>query len=401
MAQDGRKILKLTGAFLAIIGVVTLVIGIVAYSNAGKTSETLTEMQKLTASSSKSTTATSTASTIAPIKEWISSAKTYALIMIAVSALHIVFGLIGFIMADKSENAMLLVGFGGILLVLGAVIVLYGMLKNKSDYDAAQSFMDLILPSLSSMTGKDFTFKLISLNPVKHVISYSSVLLGGMYLYGAMMSRGITPGSKPSTGRNVIPGTGPVDPDAFFEQFNKPPVPPKAPAPAGQPRPQGAPPQGQPRPQGAPPQGQPRPQGAPPAGQPRPQGAPMPQGQPGPQGAPPQGQPRPHGAPPQGQPRPQGAPPQGQPRPQGTAPAGQPRPQGAAPVGQPRPQGTSPVGQPRPQVRPAPNLRPAPGVKPPKPADDEGPSSSGSMDEVILPSAEDLERILGGMSGQK
>ncbi len=400
MAQDGRKILKLTGAFLAIIGVVTLVIGIVAYSNAGKTSETLTEMQKLTASSSKSTTATSTASTIAPIKEWISSAKTYALIMIAVSALHIVFGLIGFIMADKSENAMLLVGFGGILLVLGAVIVLYGMLKNKSDYDAAQSFMDLILPSLSSMTGKDFTFKLISLNPVKHVISYSSVLLGGMYLYGAMMSRGITPGSKPSTGRNVIPGTGPVDPDAFFEQFNKPPVPPKAPAPQGQPRPQGAPPQGQPRPQGAAPQGQPRPQGAPPQGQPRPQGAP-PAGQPRPQGAPPQGQPRPQGAPPAGQPRPQGAPPQGQPRPQGAPPAGQPRPQGAPPQGQPRPQGTAPVGQPRPQVRPAPNLRPAPGVKPPKPADDEGPSSSGSMDEVILPSAEDLERILSGMSGQK
>ena len=411
MAQDGRKILKLTGAFLAIIGIVTLVIGIVAYSNAGKTSETLTEMQKLTASSSKSTTATSTASTIAPIKEWISSAKTYALIMIAVSALHIVFGLIGFIMADKSENAMLLVGFGGILLVLGAVIVLYGMLKNKSDYDAAQSFMDLILPSLSSMTGKDFTFKLISLNPVKHVISYSSVLLGGMYLYGAMMSRGITPGSKPSTGRNVIPGTGPVDPDAFFEQFNKPPVPPKAPAPQGQPRPQGAPPQGQPRPQGAPPQGQPRPQGAPPQGQPRPQGAPPagqprpqgapPQGQPRPQGAPPAGQPRPQGAPPAGQPRPQGAAPVGQPRPQGTAPVGQPRPQGTAPVGQPRPQGTAPVGQPRPQVRPAPNLRPAPGVKPPKPADDEGPTSSGSMDEVILPSAEDLERILGGMSGQK
>ena len=422
MAQDGRKILKLTGAFLAIIGVVTLVIGIVAYSNAGKTSETLTEMQKLTASSSKSTTATSTASTIAPIKEWISSAKTYALIMIAVSALHIVFGLIGFIMADKSENAMLLVGFGGILLVLGAVIVLYGMLKNKSDYDAAQSFMDLILPSLSSMTGKDFTFKLISLNPVKHVISYSSVLLGGMYLYGAMMSRGITPGSKPSTGRNVIPGTGPVDPDAFFEQFNKPPVPPKAPAPQGQPRPQGAPPQGQPRPQGAAPQGQPRPQGAPPQGQPRPQGAPPqgqprpqgappqgqprpqgapPAGQPRPQGAPPQGQPRPQGAPPAGQPRPQGAPPQGQPRPQGAPPAGQPRPQGAPPQGQPRPQGTAPVGQPRPQVRPAPNLRPAPGVKPPKPADDEGPSSSGSMDEVILPSAEDLERILSGMSGQK
>ncbi len=400
MAQDGRKILKLTGAFLAIIGVVTLVIGIVAYSNAGKTSETLTEMQKLTASSSKSTTATSTASTIAPIKEWISSAKTYALIMIAVSALHIVFGLIGFIMADKSENAMLLVGFGGILLVLGAVIVLYGMLKNKSDYDAAQSFMDLILPSLSSMTGKDFTFKLISLNPVKHVISYSSVLLGGMYLYGAMMSRGITPGSKPSTGRNVIPGTGPVDPDAFFEQFNKPPVPPKAPAPQGQPRPQGAAPQGQPRPQGAPPQGQPRPQGAPPQGQPRPQGAP-PQGQPRPQGAPPAGQPRPQGAAPAGQPRPQGAAPQGQPRPQGAAPAGQPRPQGTAPAGQPRPQGTAPVGQPRPQVRPAPNLRPAPGVKPPKPADDEGPSSSGSMDEVILPSAEDLERILSGMSGQK
>jgi hypothetical protein len=43
---------------------------------------------------------------------------------------------------------------------------------------------------------------------------------------------------------------------------------------------------------------------------------------------------------------------------------------------------------------------PAPGVKPAVP-DDEGPMSSGTMDEVVLPSAEDLERILGGMSGQK
>ena len=103
MAQDGRKILKLTGAFLALIGIVTLVIGIVAYSNAGKTSDTLTELQKMTASSSKSTTATSTSSTIAPIKEWISSAKTYALIMIALLFVNRIYPVINYI-TDKIKS---------------------------------------------------------------------------------------------------------------------------------------------------------------------------------------------------------------------------------------------------------------------------------------------------------
>ena len=314
MAQDGRKILKLTGAFLAIIGVVTLIIGIIAFSNAGKANDTISKAQALQSYESSSSSS-ATSSYVKILRDYAGKSKTYSMIMMGVSAMHIIFGIIGFLMAEKSENAMLCVGFGALMLLGAAGVIIYPLVVRDAGYDILQMIMELVKD--------DSSFKLLSLAPQKHLITYSGVLLGGMYLYGAMMSRGITPGSKPSTGRNVIPGTGPVDPDAFFEQFNKPPVPPKAPAPQGQPRPQGAPPQGQPRPQGAP------------------------------------------------------------------------------PAGQPRPQGTAPVGQPRPQVRPAPNLRPAPGVKPPKPADDEGPTSSGSMDEVILPSAEDLERILGGMSGQK
>ena len=70
--------------------------------------------------------------------------------------------------------------------------------------------------------------------------------------------------------------------------------------------------------------------------------------------------------------------------------------------------------QPKPQpqqFRPTPNtaqaapLRPAPGVKPApahtpaqQPLDS---GSSGAMDEVALPSADELEKLLGGMSGQK
>ena len=344
MGQDGKRILKLTGIFLLLCGIVTLIIGIMAYSNANKTSDTLNEIQKLANSQQRAgsgLTVSSRDAAYAPMREWVGRAKTYAMIMVAVSALHIIFGIIGFLMAEKTESAMLLVGFGGIMLVGALAVIIYPFAMYKKEYDAAQALMDMVLGLIPKSSGYDFTFDLISLWPFKHVITYSSVLLGGMYMWGAMINKGMVSPSVVSSSKTL--GSTPVDPDAFFEQFNKPPVPPKAPAPQGQPRPQGAPmPQGQPRPQGAPmPQGQPRPQGAPmPQGQPRPQGAPMPQGQPRPQGAPmPQGQPRPQGAPmPQGQPRPQGAPmPQGQPRPQGAPmPQGQPRPQGAPmPQGQP------------------------------------------------------------------
>ncbi|MBQ4247253.1 MAG: hypothetical protein II703_01520, partial [Ruminococcus sp.] len=114
-----------------------------------------------------------------------------------------------------------------------------------------------------------------------------------------------------------------------------------------------------------------------------------------PMGAPPQGMPqqqRPMGAPPQGMPqqqRPMGAPPQGMPQ--------QQRPMGA-------PQGTPQQFRPSPNAAAAQNLRPAPGVRPPAPQPPQppqDPAATGTMDEVALPSAEDLERLLGGMNGQK
>ncbi len=460
--NDGNKILKLTGIFLTLVGIATLIIGIIAFSNAGKTNDSIRKVQALQ-SSSTTTSYSAASSSMQPLKDWAGKAKTYSIIMMAVSAMHIIFGIIGFLMAEKSENAMLCVGFGALMLLGAAGAIIYPLVVNDKAYDLAQAFMDAFSSLYKDRLGSDFTFKLISLAPQKHLITYSGVMLGGMYMWGAMMSRGMVSSAKPS--RQPISTAAPGD--DFFAQFNKPPVPQQRPMgapqqnaaqpmsqgqprpqgmpPQGQPRPQGMPPQGQPRPQGMPPQGQPRPQGMPPQGQPRPQGMPPqgqprpqgmpPQGQPRPQGMPPQGQPRPQGMPPQGQPRPQGMPPQGQPRPQGMPPQGQPRPQGMPPQGQPRPQGMPPQGQPRPQAapqgqsmgemdeiqippqpkpqpqqfRPTPNtaqaapLRPAPGVKPaPAPAQqplDNG--SSGAMDEVALPSADELEKLLGGMSGQK
>ena len=446
--NDGNKILKLTGIFLTLVGIATLIIGIIAFSNAGKTNDSIRKVQTLQ-SSSTTTSYSAASSSMQPLKDWAGKAKTYSIIMMAVSAMHIIFGIIGFLMAEKSENAMLCVGFGALMLLGAAGAIIYPLVVNDKAYDLAQAFMDAFSSLYKDRLGSDFTFKLISLAPQKHLITYSSVMLGGMYMWGALMSRGMVSSAKPS--RQPISTAAPGD--DFFAQFNKPPVPQQRPMgapqnaaqpmPQGQPRPQGMPPQGQPRPQGMPPQGQPRPQGMPPQGQPRPQGMP-PQGQPRPQGMPPQGQPRPQGMPPQGQPRPQGMPPQGQSRPQGMPPQGQPRPQGMPPQGQPRPQGMppqgqrmpqgmSPRGQPRPQAapqgqsmgemdeiqippqpkpqpqqfRPTPNtaqaapLRPAPGVKPSPAQQPLDTGSSGAMDEVALPSADELEKLLGGMSGQK
>ena len=102
---------------------------------------------------------------------------------------------------------------------------------------------------------------------------------------------------------------------------------------------------------------------------------------------------RPMGAPPQGMPqqqRPMGAPPQGMPQ--------QQRPMGAPPQGMPQ------QFRPSPNAAAAQNLRPAPGVRPPAPQPPQppqDPAATGTMDEVALPSAEDLERLLGGMNGQK
>ena len=94
--------------------------------------------------------------------------------------------------------------------------------------------------------------------------------------------------------------------------------------------------------------------------------------------------------------RPMGAPQQGMPQ--------QQRPMGAPPQGMPQqgaPQQAPQQAQyrPTPHTSPTPNLRPAPGVKPPAPPPES--DSSGTMDEVALPSADELEKLLGGMSGQK
>ena len=364
--NDGNKILKLTGIFLTLVGIATLIIGIIAFSNAGKTNDSIRKVQALQ-SSSTTTSYSAASSSMQPLKDWAGKAKTYSIIMMAVSAMHIIFGIIGFLMAEKSENAMLCVGFGALMLLGAAGVIIYPLVVKDAGYDIVQMLTELFKD--------DSSFKLLSLAPQKHLITYSSVMLGGMYMWGALMSRGMVSSAKPS--RQPISTAAPGD--DFFAQFNKPPVP-------QQQRPMGAP------------------QNA---------AQPMPQGQPRPQGMPPQGQPRPQGMPPQGQPRPQGMPPQGQPRPQAAPPQAQPRPQ-AAPQGQSMGEMDEiqipPQPKPQPQqFRPTPNtaqaapLRPAPGVKPaPAPAQqplDNG--SSGAMDEVALPSADELEKLLGGMSGQK
>ena len=374
-ASEGKKILRLTGVFLVICGIVTLIIAIVAISNAGKTGDMISDVKAQTAARNSTTSSVSSMDSYEVMEEWQGKARYYAIIMLAVSIAHIVAGIIGVILADSPSGGMICLILGGVLLVLAAVVIIYPLMNNKKDYDAAQTLMDAILPMLNQMGGTNYVFKLISMQPFKHVITYSSIALGGMYTWGAFMLKS-SPASSPAPSRQPFASTGVSD--DFFEQFNKPPVP-------QQQRPMGAPQQGMPqqqRPMGAPQQGMPQQQ--------RPMGAPqqgMPQQQ-RPMGAPQQGmsqQQRPMGAPQQGMPqqqRPMGAPPQGMPQ--------QGAPQQAPQQAQYRP---------TPHTSPTPNLRPAPGVKPPAPPPES--DSSGTMDEVALPSADELEKLLGGMSGQK
>ncbi len=387
MQKDGKGMIKAAAVLMVVCGILTMFLAFKTLSRVNKTNDNMVKFESYYQTNLKNNNGTdpSTSLVFQEFKNWYKASTAYDYMQIGLSGLHIILGALTLVIATKSKSNTLLMVFGGILLVMGALIVIYPLIKHKNAYDDLEVGLEAVGKLIKMFGGSqvaelpfEFDFKMPSLSPWTYVITYSGLGLGLMYMSG-VLSSGFGLFKAPAKENNTLAMTGMTGPsDDFFAQFNKPPVPQSAPQPTSV----NTAPQGQPRPQGAP-QGQPRPQGAP-QGQPRPQGAP-------------QGQPRPQGAP-QGQPRPQGAP-QGQPRPQG-APQGQPRPQGA-PQGQPRPQGAPMQGQPRPQVRPAPNVRPAPGVKPKPPVDDDGPTSSGSMDEVALPSAEDLERLLGGMSGQK
>ena len=367
MQKDGKGMIKAAAFLMVVCGILTMFLAFKTLSRVNKTNDNMVKFESYYQTNLKNNNGTdpSTSLVFQEFKNWYKASTAYDYMQIGLSGLHIILGALTLVIATKSKSNTLLMVFGGILLVMGALIVIYPLIKHKSAYDDLEKGLELITSLIKAFGGSqaadlpfEFDFKMPSLSPWTYVITYSGLGLGLMYMSG-VLSSGFGLFKAPAKENNTLAMTGMTGPsDDFFAQFNKPPVPQSAPQPTSV----NTAPQGQPRPQGAP-QGQPRPQGAP-----------------------------------QGQPRPQGAP-QGQPRPQG-APQGQPRPQGA-PQGQPRPQGAPMQGQPRPQVRPAPNVRPAPGVKPKPPVDDDGPTSSGSMDEVALPSAEDLERLLGGMSGQK
>ncbi|WP_028505837.1 hypothetical protein [Ruminococcus sp. FC2018] len=426
--DNGVKAFRSISLLLIVAGIVTLVFGLIGLSNSKKTNKTMGQLktyyEQMESSSGGneygySTPRTNSASDsrsamFKTFDEWYGKSTTYSYAILALSVIHIVAGILGIILAESSgSGAKIAIGA---VLVAGAIgVIVYPMMVNRKDYDeieAAFNLMSELFKTFGKALGgsglpSDMEFNMVALKPFSQIITYTGLILGLGYFGSAFLTGGSSSTVSSSSSGS---GMGTVNTDDFFAQFNKPPVPPQG-APQQQ-RPMGAP-QGMPqqqRPMGAP-QGMPqqqRPMGAP-QGMPqqqRPMGAPqgMPQQQRpmgAPQGAP--QQPRPMGAP-QGMPqqqRPMGAP-QGAPQ--------QPRPMGA-PQGMPqqqRPMG-SPQGMPQQQFRPSPNaapqnLRPAPGVRPPAPQPPQppqDPAGSGTMDEVALPSAEDLERLLGGMNGQK
>ena len=153
--NDGNKILKLTGIFLTLVGIATLIIGIIAFSNAGKTNDSIRKVQALQ-SSSTTTSYSAASSSMQPLKDWAGKAKTYSIIMMAVSAMHIIFGIIGFLMAEKSENAMLCVGFGALMLLGAAGAIIYPLVVNDKAYDLAQAFMDAFYDPSDRKDNRDY-----------------------------------------------------------------------------------------------------------------------------------------------------------------------------------------------------------------------------------------------------
>ena len=116
--------------------------------------------QMSSASQSQSGYSTSTTkSSYEPINEWVDKAKTYSMIMIAVSILQIIFGILGFIMGGKSDNAMLFVGLGGLLLVGAAALVIYPLVVNEKDYDVAQALMELVLSMMECFIIRNLVLK--------------------------------------------------------------------------------------------------------------------------------------------------------------------------------------------------------------------------------------------------
>ena len=428
--SNGAKTFKSISLLLIVAGIVTLVFGLIGLSNSKKTNKTMDQLktyyEQMGNSSTEngygyatpraSTSADQSSATFKTFDDWYGKSTTYSYAIIALSAIHIIAGILGIILAEAGSGVKIAIGA---VLVAGAIgVIVYPMISNRKEYDqieAAFSLMTELFKAIGGMGGgslpSDMEFKMVALKPFSQIITYTGLVLGFAYLGGAFFTGGGS--SSKVSASSSHSGMNPVNNDDFFAQFNKPPVP-------QQQRPMGTPPQGMPqqqRPMGTPPQGMPqqqRPMGAPPQGMPqqqRPMGAP-PQGMPQqqrPMGAPPQGMPqqqRPMGAPPQGMPqqqRPMGAPPQGMPqqqRPMGAPPQGMPQQQ--RPVG--APQGMPQQFRPSPNAAAAQNLRPAPGVRPPAPQPPQppqDPAATGTMDEVALPSAEDLERLLGGMNGQK
>ena len=75
MAKDGKQILKLTAILLVLCGIITLIIAIMAYSNAGKTSNTIKTVQSLSSASRGEDAYTAqNSATMAPINDWVGKA---------------------------------------------------------------------------------------------------------------------------------------------------------------------------------------------------------------------------------------------------------------------------------------------------------------------------------------
>ncbi|MBQ1903741.1 MAG: hypothetical protein II168_05185, partial [Ruminococcus sp.] len=295
MGLDGKKEISLASLLLIVCGIVTMILAFVANSGTNKTNDTMKNLKTYAQTQQSqgqqgysATPGNMDNKSLETFDEWYGKSKTYGTIMIAVSALHILAGLAGLVLGGKSGSSTILYVIGGVLLLAAAGVIIYPLIANKKEYDQIEAafkfikeLMDKFGGAASSQAPFDFNFDMLALKPFSQVITYTSAVLGIGFLGSvALAKQQGGSSSRPIAQRsNPMNLSGIDQPDDFFAQFNKPPVPQKAPAPQGQPRPQGAPmPQGQPRPQGAPmPQGQPRPQGAPmPQGQPRPQGAPMP-----------------------------------------------------------------------------------------------------------------------------
>ena len=186
--SNGAKTFKSISLLLIVAGIVTLVFGLIGLSNSKKTNKTMDQLktyyEQMGNSSTEngygyatpraSTSADQSSATFKTFDDWYGKSTTYSYAIIALSAIHIIAGILGIILAEAGSGVKIAIGA---VLVAGAIgVVVYPMISNRKEYDqieAAFSLMTELFKAIGGMGGgslpSDMEFKMVALKPFSQI----------------------------------------------------------------------------------------------------------------------------------------------------------------------------------------------------------------------------------------